>query len=188
MQSRCEQLRERTLRDGLDSMSAQVWRIHARSCEACRTELFVIESLKSQSLADKQHIARADYEVLLKVAEEHCAGRRKRSERANPLLIWSLRVACVCLVASIATRLVQGNSQSERLSGPAKPAHVASTILSKSAEPPEMSDEQLHDSLQELRLRTTRRRQAVEKMLEEDTEGEGQEANYEREPHFHVPV
>ncbi|MCK5804909.1 MAG: hypothetical protein KAI66_18880 [Lentisphaeria bacterium] len=188
MQSRCEQLRERTLRDGLDSTSAQVWRIHARSCEACRTELFIIESLKSQSLEDKQHIARTDYEVLLKVAEEHCAGRRKRSERANPLLIWSLRVACVCLVASIAARLMQGNPELETMGAPAGSAHVAGTVLAAPAEPPEMSDEQLYDSLQKLRSRTTWRRQAVEELIDEDTEEDGQESKYEEVPLFYVPV
>lgn len=104
MRSRCDRLREKALTDGAQSPNGRAWRIHARSCPKCRTELFVLETLESQARSERQHLGRDEVARLMEAARVQA---RQRPYQFSPLG-WSLRVACifvVCLGASIGLRM-----------------------------------------------------------------------------------
>jgi len=98
MRTRCEELRERALSDGLDSKSALSWRVHARACSDCRTELRILETLECQARRDRTHLGRNEMSVLLQsVAKQHPPARP-----AAVAWTWSLRFACAALVCLVA--------------------------------------------------------------------------------------
>ena len=91
MRSRCDKLREQALTDGLNTKKGSVWRIHCRSCEDCRTELYILETLQRQTIRERTHLGRREVAVLLEQVRQHQA-----AEKRGPLVwTWAFRLACV---------------------------------------------------------------------------------------------
>lgn len=103
MKPKCEQIRERAFRDGLDSPAAAEWRAHCRTCPDCRTEIFILENLERQAQEERQHLRREDVEKLLETARNHNVGRKR-----NLLLVWGLRAACFLALLAIGAGLLPG--------------------------------------------------------------------------------
>ena len=100
MRSRCETLRERALRTGLNGKAALPWRIHCRSCPNCRKELYLLETLERQAVNERRHLGRSELAALLATAQEqHKSPRPLQSVRA-----WSLRLACLCVLIVAASK------------------------------------------------------------------------------------
>jgi len=94
MSKRCEQLRAQALAGGMDSKAGLAWRIHCKSCEDCRTELFILESLHRQATDEHRHLPRTEVARLLR--EVRVQGRMRRQQN-----VWQFaaKAACVALVA-----------------------------------------------------------------------------------------
>jgi len=109
MKPKCDQIRERAFRDGLDSPAAAEWRAHCRSCPDCRTEIFILENLERQAAEERQHLGRDEVEKLLATARSH-----KNRRRPNHVLIWGMRAACFLALLVVGAGLLPGE-QAARL-------------------------------------------------------------------------
>ena len=104
MKPKCEQIRERAFRDGLDSPAAAEWRAHCRSCPDCRTELFILDNLERQAAESRQHLGREEVAKLLETA-------RRRERAAAPELrvgLGALRAACFLALLAVGVGLLPG--------------------------------------------------------------------------------
>ncbi len=97
MSSRCDRLREQALSNGLNSRAGLAWRVHCRSCEDCRTELFILETLERQALSERNHLGRREVAMLMsRVRAVHEA-----KPAAPAVLTWGLRIAGVAAVVFV---------------------------------------------------------------------------------------
>ena len=96
MRSRCDKLRELALRDGIESSRGSAWRLHCRSCENCRTELYILETLQRQAVQERTHLGRREVAVLLEQVRHHQAGK----DRPPPFRTWAFRLACLWAAAA----------------------------------------------------------------------------------------
>ncbi|NOY80865.1 MAG: hypothetical protein GXP31_07645 [Kiritimatiellaeota bacterium] len=107
MSSRCDKLREQALSSGLNSRAGLAWRVHCRSCEDCRTELFILETLERQALAERNHLGRREVAMLM--------SRVRAVHEAKPavpaVLTWGLRTACVAAAVFVIGLLPRPGSQ-----------------------------------------------------------------------------
>ena len=192
MRSRCEQLRERALNEGLGSRSALAWRVHCRSCANCRTELYVLETLERQAVQERRHIGRRELADLLRVAQDRQAAKPPQS------LNWVLRFACVGLFIMVATELHRqrrgagqlssaslhvaspaASAPSEQYAAAALPTSPASpavqtvpaapgTPTAAVAGPPQLGNGMLEQRIYELRRRVRNRRRTLLDLMEQD--------------------
>jgi len=178
MKPNCDEIRERAFRDGLDSRAAAEWRAHCRSCPDCRTELFLLENLERQAIAERQHLGRDEVAKLLASARSY-----QRERTPNRVLVWGLRAACVSALLLVATALLPGEFGSgmrQRLEAlleaetpaPAAPRQAARPAPSLPTQPVPAAvtapDEELERQLRGLRRGLDHRRQSLERLLERD--------------------
>ncbi len=180
MKPKCDEIRERAFRDGLDSPAAAEWRAHCRSCPDCRTELFILENLERQACQERQHLGRGEVEKLLATARSY-----KRERRSNPVLVWGFRAACAAALLLLGAGLFPGefaaslrHNMQAWLQGdgklspqPGSPA-VAKAEKTTPSEPvpaaAAMPNEELDRQLEGLRNGLERRRRSLERLLERD--------------------
>lgn len=109
MKRRCNKLREKAVRNGLESRAGAAWRIHARSCKDCQTELFVLETLEKQAESQRRHLPRREVALLIEAARQaHTARRRRGWESAWS---WSWRLALLGVMAVLLTRVQFGDAK-----------------------------------------------------------------------------
>lgn len=97
MKRRCRTLRERALQAGAESPELAHWRIHARSCPECQTELYLVETLWRQSETQRQHLGRRE------VAELFAAARACRQNSKGSGLLRGVLGAAASLCLLLAT-------------------------------------------------------------------------------------
>jgi hypothetical protein len=102
MKRRCKKLREKAVRDGLQSRAGAAWRIHGRSCRDCRTELFVLETLQGQASKERRHLPRKEVAQLIDAARRTHLSRRRRWE---PVWSWSWRLAALSTLVLVLVNL-----------------------------------------------------------------------------------
>jgi len=110
MSSRCEQLREAALDEGLDSRAGLLWRVHARSCEDCRTELEILEALQRQAINERCHLGRDEVRLLLSQVREMQQQRKRR-----PYGVRLALGAAACVVFLLAVGVVDFLNNSTNL-------------------------------------------------------------------------
>lgn len=110
MSSRCEQLREAALDKGLDSRAGLLWRVHARSCTDCRTELEILQALQRQAVTERCHLGRDDVRLLLNQVREMQQQRNRRPYATR----WMLGAAA-CAVFLLVVGVVGSLSNATRL-------------------------------------------------------------------------
>jgi len=106
MNRRCDRLREQALSGGLDSRAGLAWRIHCRSCEDCRTELFILETLERQALSERNHLGRREVAVLMARVQELNEARRP----VSAFWTWGVRAASVAAVIFVIGILPRSNT------------------------------------------------------------------------------
>lgn len=181
MKPKCDEIRERAFRDGLDSPAAAEWRAHCRSCQDCRTELFILENLERQACQDRQHLGREEVEKLLATARSY-----KRERRSNPVLVWGLRAACAAALLLVGAGLFPGefaanlrHNMQAWLQGENNPSPQAGSVAVAKAGNPTLPTEpvpaavtapteELDRQLETLRHGLERRRHSLERLLERD--------------------
>ena len=179
MRSRCDKLRELALKDGIDSSRGSAWRLHCRSCESCRTELYILETLQRQAVRERTHLGRREVAVLLEQVRHHQADK----DRAPPLRTWAFRFACLWAAAACVAFLSShtdffspqagnraGAAASQARSGislavNANPAFGQPAGEEKSLASPESS---LDSRLRQLRRRVMRRRESLQQLIEDE--------------------
>ncbi len=192
MRSRCDRLREEALTHGSDSPSSRVWRIHARSCPKCRTEIFVLETLEDQALSERRHLGRKEVAELLAEARRQHGARPGRRFAGG--LAWSLRFACLVAICTGAAYLLymgpgaghpreqdltaalslpdaNGGNYSVPLLSPAAEheAAIREILSSQSGEPAGRPNiRSLDQRVRRLRRAVERRREALLELLERD--------------------
>ncbi len=105
MSNRCEQLRSKAIAAGLSSKDAMIWRVHCKSCENCRTELFILETLQRQSTEEHRHLPSGQVARLLREVKN----RGIRSRRRSGLRI-AANVVFALFVTASAVAVLSGNS------------------------------------------------------------------------------
>jgi hypothetical protein len=182
MKPTCDEIRERAFHDGLDSPAAAEWRAHCRSCPDCRTELFILENLERQAVEDRQHLGRDEVQKLLDTARS-----QPRRHRANPLLVWGLRAACVAALLIVSVGLFPGEFASQMrtrvqawFDGKPLPDAPESLLRMTRANQPQTLPNQpvpaaatvpaadLDRQLRLIRDRVDRRRESLQHLLERD--------------------
>jgi hypothetical protein len=187
MKPKCEEIRERAFRDGLEGPAAAEWRAHCRSCPDCRTELFILEHLERQASEERQHLGRDEVQTLLETARN-----QKRRRTANPILVWGLRAACVTGLLVLGIGLLPsefGGHMRVRiqcwLQGKPQPDAPATSLAAKrsgetdasraSATPSQpvpaavkQPAPHLDHKLRDIRERMDRRRESLQRLLERD--------------------
>ena len=93
MASRCDHMREAALEQGLDSTAGRVWRLHARECANCRTELFILQSLHRQASENHRHISKDDLALL----QDEVLTRKRRAHSGGGASLL-MKVACVWIL------------------------------------------------------------------------------------------
>lgn len=184
MNSRCDRLRERALSDGLDSRASLAWRVHCRSCENCRTELFILETLERQAVSERNHLGRR--EVALLMARVRELNETKRP--ASSFWVWGVRAASVAAIVFVVGILPRPNTvdfpgmegalasagrqqataavtPSSSIEAPAGVTGAASGAAAASALPPGTSCQR---RIRELRQRINARRDNLLKLLEHE--------------------
>ncbi len=66
----CDSYREQAMIDGMESPAAARWRQHSKNCNACRSEIHVLETLCQQAGEQRQHISQKDYTRLVETVRE----------------------------------------------------------------------------------------------------------------------
>lgn len=138
MKRRCEELRGKAWRDGPQNRSYQVWRIHARSCPDCRTDLYLLETLQRQAVVERRHLGQTELSNLVRTASV----QRSQVQQAPVAVVWgwSLRAFAFCaivvLLATVAYRRGTGlNRLRVREAGDSSLArHVATSAVMPSAQ------------------------------------------------------
>lgn len=179
MRSRCDKLRDVALRDGIDSPKGSAWRIHCRSCESCRTELYILETLQRQAVQERTHLGRREMAVLL----EQVRHRQPDRGRAPLLRTWAFRLACLwaatACVAFLSTHTDSfGPTNGNRSDATARQAR-SGVSLTASGHPalgqPDGKEQSvalpgtaLDSRLQQLRRRVMLRRQSLHQLIEDE--------------------
>jgi hypothetical protein len=187
MKPKCEEIRERAFRDGLGSPAAAEWRNHCRSCPDCRTELFILEHLERQASEERQHLGRDEVQKLLDTART-----RHHPRRANPILVWGLRAACLVgllvlgvgllpgdFSGSVRTRIrawLQGRPAADTPAGSMTAGRTTRGNSTKTSASPTQPvpaavtqpAPELDHRLREMRERMNRRRESLQRLLERD--------------------
>lgn len=70
MSRNCDSYREQAMIDGMDSPAAARWRLHSKNCNACRSEIHVLETLCQQAGEKRQHISHKDYTRLVETVRQ----------------------------------------------------------------------------------------------------------------------
>jgi len=70
MSRNCDSYREQAMISGMDSPAAALWRLHSKNCNACRSEIHVLETLCRQAGEKRQHISHKDYTRLVETVRQ----------------------------------------------------------------------------------------------------------------------
>jgi len=105
MKSTCDKLRQHALARGLDSEHGVAWRLHARTCKDCRTELRILEKLERQARDERQHFRRQEINALLYQVQIQ---REEQEDAAGGSWGWTLKFAFVIVVAGVFAQLQWG--------------------------------------------------------------------------------
>ncbi len=191
MKRRCERLRERAWRDGLDSRADHAWRIHCNSCPQCRTDLFLFDTLHRQATYERQHLGQAELKRLVLAARRQYAPTPKTVS----LNVWALRAASLVAAFMLFALLREHHTGTTTAARPT-PAPTGAAVVPLSAGqhqqpdvanlqqtvpaalpsphsealawPASSSGETIETRLQELRSRIGTRRQGLLDLLESD--------------------
>lgn len=177
-------------RQGLHSSAVVAWRLHARSCDACQTELYILEILQRDAAGQRSHLRRQDVAELFRALRE----REQRRRPLNTTWTWSLRFACVVMVVLVVAEFSHrnpprrpGQSGTPAGNGPATmapsalPAPLVPTAVADRAdaglETPTGQSVQpagttpgldIHQRLHDLRERIDARRNRLMRLIEQD--------------------
>ncbi|MBN2450538.1 MAG: hypothetical protein JXR77_09110 [Lentisphaeria bacterium] len=83
----------------MDSPQASHWRIHARGCPDCQTELFLIEALERQAQHQRHHLGREEASRLVAAARLY---HGRRAAAAGVFRRWLWRAASLALLLGVA--------------------------------------------------------------------------------------
>ncbi len=185
MSKRCEQLRNNALRDGLDSHAGLAWRVHCRSCQACRTELYILETLQRQARNERSHLGRDELDRLLHQVREVQATRRRGSRIKRVTVQLAGLAVALLLLAMIpgagkdkgasgswlqTPAAKTGGSGQIALAGTPSRAGLAKNQAAAEPEAPKLRFGCEHRIIQ-LRRQLNRRREWLQKQLEHELGG-----------------
>ena len=77
MNRKCDQLRTRAMEHGEGSEEYAAWVLHCRHCSECRSELFILETLREDAEDEKVHLPREKVAQLAMMARARYGKRRK---------------------------------------------------------------------------------------------------------------
>ena len=77
MNRKCDQLRTRAMEHGEGSEEYTAWVLHCRHCSECRSELFILETLREDAEDEKVHLPREKVAQLAMMARARYGKRRK---------------------------------------------------------------------------------------------------------------
>ena len=77
MNHKCDQLRTRAMEHGEGSEEYAAWVLHCRHCSECRSELFILETLREDAEDEKVHLPREKVAQLAMMARARYGKRRK---------------------------------------------------------------------------------------------------------------
>ena len=77
MNRKCDQLRTRAMEHGESSEEYAAWVRHCRHCSDCRSELFILETLREDAEDEKVHLPREKVAQLAMMARARYGKRRK---------------------------------------------------------------------------------------------------------------
>ncbi|MDD3695782.1 MAG: hypothetical protein PHG44_07430 [Lentisphaeria bacterium] len=97
-QQLCERFREQAMRQGMQGAAAQLWRKHSKTCLACKSEIYILETLCRESQDSRQHISAAAYGNLLNTVNQ-LYGTRKQAAWTSRL--WSFSRKALALAAML---------------------------------------------------------------------------------------
>ena len=76
MNRKCDQLRTRAMEHGEGSEEYTAWVLHCRHCSECRSELFILETLREDAEDEKVHLPREKVAQLAMMARARYGKRR----------------------------------------------------------------------------------------------------------------
>ncbi len=77
MNRKCDHLRTRAMEHGEGSEEYAAWVLHCRHCSECRSELFILETLREDAEDEKVHLPREKVAQLAMMARARYGKRRK---------------------------------------------------------------------------------------------------------------
>ena len=98
MNRKCDQLRTRAMEHGEGSEEYTAWVLHCRHCSECRSELFILETLREDAEDEKVHLPRE------KVAQLAMMARARYGKRRNYRvlrMVWGFMWKTAALAAMV---------------------------------------------------------------------------------------